>query len=101
VRLGNLQIESRDVHHQLKLEVLPGEIPPDDLIVELYAEPVSEGGPVRETTTADKEPASPGVLLYSVEVHATRAPGDYTPRVIACRPSTLLPLESTQILWRS
>jgi starch phosphorylase len=104
IHFGNLQIESNDSHHQFRLEVFPGEIPPDNLTVELYAEPVSEGGPIHVTMTIDnsnKQPASPGALLYSAEVPATRAPGDYTPRIIPRRPAALLPFESTQILWKS
>ena len=101
MRFGNLRIESRDSLRLFQLEVLPGNVRPDDLIVELYAEPVSGGDPARETMTASKEQVSPGVLLYSAEVPATRASSDYTPRVIPRRPSALLPLESTHILWKS
>jgi starch phosphorylase len=101
MRFGNLRIESRDSLRLFQLEVLPGNVRPDDLIVELYAEPVSGGDPVRETMTASTEQVSPGVLLYSAEVPATRASSDYTPRVIPRRPSALLPLESTHILWKS
>ena len=51
--------------------------------------------------SADQASASAGVLLYSVEVDATRPASDYTPRVLPRRPPGLLPLESTQILWRN
>jgi glycogen phosphorylase len=104
IRFGNLQIESHDGRHQFRLEVFPGEISPSDLTVELYAEPVSEGAPIHVAMTTDNSathPASSGVLLYSAQVSATRAPSDYTPHIIPRRPAGLLPLESTQILWRS
>jgi starch phosphorylase len=101
VRFGNLRIASRDGHHLFQLEVLPGDLHPDELIVELYAEPIPGGATVREAMTADKQPVSPGVLLYSTEVSATRASTDYTPRIISRRPSAFLPPELTQILWRS
>jgi starch phosphorylase len=99
VRLGNLRIESRDGHHLFQLEVLPGDLHLGDLTVELYAEPLSGGSTIREPMTADNQPVSPGTLLYSAEVPATRPSSDYTPRVLPRRPAALLPLESTRILW--
>jgi starch phosphorylase len=101
VRFGNLRIASRDGHHLFQLDVLPGDLHPDELIVELYAEPIPGGATVREAMTADKQPVSPGVLLYSTEVSATRASTDYTPRIISRRPGAFLPPELAQILWRS
>jgi starch phosphorylase len=99
VRLGNLRIESRDGHHLFQLEVLPGDLHPGDLTVELYAEPLSGGSTIREPMTADNQPVSPGTLLYSAEVTATRPSSDYTPRVLPRSPPALLPIESTHILW--
>ena len=51
--------------------------------------------------TAEKAGGAAGVLLYAAEVPATRPASDYTPRALPRRPPALLPLESTQVLWRS
>lgn len=99
VHLGNLRIESRDGHHQFQLQVLPGDVHPDDLTVELYAEPLSGGSTIHEPMIADNQSIAPGTLLYSAEVPAMRASSDYTPRVLPRRPPALLPIESTHILW--
>jgi len=51
--------------------------------------------------SVEKASGPAGVLLYAAEVAATRPASDFTPRVLPLRPAGLLPLESTQILWRS
>jgi starch phosphorylase len=102
VRFGALKVESQDGRSRFQVEVLPGDVQPDALRVELYAEPVPGGGPVVEAMSAEKtEGGAAGVLLYAAEVPATRPASDYTPRVLPRHPPALLPLESTQVLWRS
>ena len=101
VHFGALKVESQDGRTRFQVEVLPGEVQPDELRVELYANGASGDGPVVESMTAQKADGAAGVLLYSAEVAATRPVSDYTPRVLPRRPPGLLPLESTHILWRS
>ena len=101
LRFGALKVESKDGRTRFQVEVLPGDVPQDALRVELYAEPVAGGPPAIESMTAEKAEAAAGVLLYAAEVPATRPASDYTPRALPRRPPALLPLESTQVLWRS
>jgi starch phosphorylase len=100
VRFGELKVESLEGRTRFQVQVLPGDVAADELRVELYADGVSGGGPVVEAMTAQKSGGAAGVLLYAAEVAATRPASDYTPRVLPRRPPALLPLESTQILWR-
>ena len=69
--------------------------------MELYAEPVAGGPPAIEAMTAEKAGGAAGVLLYAAEVPATRPASDYTPRGFPVVRLRCLPLESTQVLWRS
>ncbi len=101
VCFGELKVESQDGRSRFQVEVFPGDVAVDDLRVELYAEVVSGGGPVIQEMTAEKGEGGAGVLQYVAEVDATRPASDYTPRVLPRRLPGLLPLESTQILWRS
>jgi starch phosphorylase len=101
VRFGALKVDSQDGRSRFQVEVFPGEVQPGNLIVELYADGVSGGGPVVQEMTAEKGEGGAGVLQYVAEADATRPASDYTPRVLPRRPPGLLPLESTQILWRS
>ena len=102
LRFGALKVESKNGRTRFQVEVLPGDVAAKDLRVELYAEPVA-GGDERdiEAMTACRQGSIPGVLLYAAEVPATRPAGDYTPRALPRRPPALLPLESTQFIWRS
>jgi starch phosphorylase len=101
VRFGALKVESHDGLTRFQVEVMPGEVKPDDLRVELYASGDSGEGAVVLTMTSLKAEGAQGVLQYTADVSATRPAGDYTPRVRPRRPPGLLPLESTHILWRS
>jgi len=101
LRFGALKVESKNGRTRFQVEVFPGDVAVDKLRVELYAEPVAGGGPVVEAMSAEKAGGAAGVLLFRAEVAATRPASDYTPRVLPRRPPALLPLESTQILWRS
>ncbi len=101
VSFGALKVESQVGRSRFQVEVLPGDVAPDNLRVELFAEGASGDGPVVEAMTAEKAEGIAGVLQYTAEVAATRPASDYTPRALPRRPPGLLPLESTQILWRS
>jgi starch phosphorylase len=101
VRFGDLKVDSQDGRSRFQVQVLPGEVHPDQLKVELYAESVSADGPVVEAMTAEKAEGAAGLLLYTADLPATRPASDYTPRVLPRRPPGLLPLESTLILWKN
>ena len=101
LRFGALNVESQNGRTRFQVEVLPGDVPQDELRVELYAEPVAGGPPAIEAMSAEMGIAPTGALLYAAEVPATRPASDYTPRALPRRPPALLPLESTQVLWRS
>lgn len=101
VWFGAMKVEARNGLNRFQVEVLPGDVASEDLRVELYAEGVSGDGPVVQAMSVEKASGPAGVLLYAAEVAATRPASDFTPRVLPLRPAGLLPLESTQILWRS
>jgi starch phosphorylase len=101
VRFGSVKIETLDGQHFFKVEVSPGNLIPDQLTVELYADSVQGGQPVLEVMTAG-EPRTdlPGVLTYSAQVSATRPASDYTARIIPHNLNVSVPLEALQILWQ-
>jgi starch phosphorylase len=101
VRFGTMRIETHDNQHFIEVEVLPGNLSLSDLRVELYASPVGSGGSVLATMTACEQ-CTDGkrIATYSVQVAATRAASDYTPRIVPCYPNASVPLEAAQILWQ-
>jgi starch phosphorylase len=101
VRFGAVEIETHDGQHFFQVKVFPGNLNPDQLQVELYADSVQGGRPVLEVMIAPKPSAdAPGVLTYSAHVSATRPASDYTARIIPHHPNASVPLEARQILWQ-
>ncbi len=101
-RFGSVDVRTHDGQHFFRVEVFPGNLDPDELRVELYAEPDQKSGSVAvEVMTACKSCANKGgALLYSAKVPADRPASDYTPRIIPHHPSASVPLEAPQILWQ-
>ena len=101
VRFGDVSIETRDGRHFFRVQLFPGEVNPENLSVELYANPVQKNGPAVETMTASQTRAdSTGALIYSAEIPATRPAGEYTARVVPQHANASVPLEAAQILWQ-
>jgi starch phosphorylase len=101
VQFGAVGIETHDGQHFFQVEVFPGNLNPDQLQMELYADSVQGGQPVIEVMIASKHSAvARGVLTYSAQVPATRPASDYTARVIPRHPNASVPLEARQILWQ-
>jgi starch phosphorylase len=102
VRFGSVDVRTHDGQQVIRVQIFPGSVDPDELRVELYAEPDQKSGSVAvEVMTACKACANPGgALLYSAEVPTGRPASDYTPRIIPHHPSASVPLEAAQILWQ-
>jgi starch phosphorylase len=98
VRLGQLKIETVDEHHAFEVEVFPGELDPNWVRVELYADGVGGGAPVRQEMKRCYELEASG-HVYAAQVPAARASTDYTARVIPHFRGAAVPLEVHQILW--
>ncbi len=97
----NLEVESDGHGHIFRLQVYLGELPPDWLRVELYAEPTEDGGeperiPMERKTTLA---GSAGGYLYQARVETQRPAGHYTPRLVPHHPAARPPLEMPAILW--
>jgi glycogen phosphorylase len=101
VRFGTVSVETHDLLHIFRVQVLPGDLPSDDLRVELYAEPLQQGESAVHPMTASAQGAdAKGIVTYSAQVAATRAASDYTPRIVPYHPGVSMPLEASQILWQ-
>ena len=101
VRFGTVSVETHDNLHVFRVQVFPGDLPLDDLRVELYAEPLREGeSAVQAMTATGKGADAKGIVTYSAQVAASRAASDYTPRVVPYHPGVSVPLEASQILWQ-
>jgi len=101
IRFGTVDIETHDGRHFFRIQVFPGDLNPQELRVELYANPGPGNGPAPKVMTVSKASADfPGAWIYSTEMPASRPASDYTPRIIPCHPTASVPLEASEILWQ-
>jgi starch phosphorylase len=101
LRLGEVKVETRGDKLAFELEVWFGELDPHSVRVELYAEGVGGGAPVRqEMKRGRRQAATAGTFVYSAVVAADRSASDYTPRVIPHRAGVSIPLEDSRIRWQ-
>jgi len=101
VHFGQFTVQKSSVGTLFRAEVFLGELSPEYIHVELYAEPLShDSEPDRIPMDRGEMLAGPGTgYLYHTIVTTSRPAGDYTPRVIPCHPEAAVPLEANFILW--
>ncbi len=101
VKTDQVKTDSDGTRHVFAVEVYLGEIHPDEVRVELYADGAGGQGPVREEMRRGRElEGERGGYVYSATVAADRPAQDYTPRVTPRREGVAAPLETAQILWQ-
>jgi starch phosphorylase len=97
VRLGKVTFETRDGQHLFEVQVWLGGLDPRAVRVELYADGVAGGAPVRQEMTrlrqADGE-------IFGASMPASRPPTDYTARLLPQYDSVSVPLEDARVLWQ-
>ncbi len=99
--LGPVRVESRDGRHEFAVEVHLGGLDVTSVHVELYAEPVDGRQPERHAMTCTRPlDGSDRDYEYVASVPASRATGDYTPRLLPNLPEAQTPLEAPYILWQ-
>ena len=101
LRFGEVKVETIGEQHLYEIQVYLDDLAPDAVQVELYAEGVEDGKPVRQEMKRDRQlVGASGGYVYSVSVSAARSPSDYTARVIPHFDDVAVPLEVSHILWQ-
>jgi starch phosphorylase len=101
LRFGEVRVSTSAEHHVFEVDLFLNDLPPNAVRVELYAEGINGGEPVRETMTYVRPaPDTERPRVYQATVPATRPASDYTARVVPQRPGVAVPLESNRILWQ-
>jgi len=100
IHWGNRDVQTVDGRHVFAVQVYLGEIQPDAVAVELYAES-EPGGECATWPLRRDQPLSgaAGGYHYVGEVPADRPPGYYTPRVVPAHAEALVPVEARYISW--
>jgi starch phosphorylase len=94
-------VETRGEQHVFEVEVWLHDLDCRAVRVELYADGVTGGAPVRQEMTLGRRLAgAAGGFLYGAAVPAARPAADYTARVMPQCAGVAIPLEDARILWQ-
>ena len=100
LRFGGVKVETKDKQHMFEAQLYLGDLDPNVVQVELYAEGIKDGKPALQVMTRI-EPATgiAGSYLYRAQVDAARPAADYTARVVPQHSGVAVPMEASYILW--
>jgi len=100
VRFTSLEVCTRQQNHVFRVHLDLGELHPDSVCVELYADAENGGACVREPMTrVERLGGIASGFVYTGEVQASRPAGDFTPRLVPFHAGASVPLEAPFILW--
>ena len=100
-RFGAVRVDTREGEHHFTVDVHPGGLHVDAIRVELFADAVHDGEPLRHMMTRGQAlEGSVGGYEYTASVPVSRPAGDYTPRLLSHHPEARTPLEAAHILWQ-
>ena len=101
LRFGEMQVETLDGQHVFDVQVHLDGLDPKAVRVELYADGVNGGSPVRQEMKLVRQLAgASGGHVYRAAVSASRPLMDYTARLIPHYDGAAVPLEAARILWQ-
>ena len=96
-----MHVETNGEQHLFEVQVYLNDLDPNRARVELYADGVNGGGPVRQEMERVRQVAgASGGYAYRAGVAAARPAADYTARVIPHYSGVAVPLEAARILWQ-
>jgi starch phosphorylase len=100
LRFGETRVETKQPWHFFQVQVYLGDLDPETVQVELFAEPVNGSERIRQKMARGEQLVAARGFNYSARVSAARPAGDYTPRVVPFHPGAQVPLEETRISWQ-
>ncbi|MDK2745351.1 MAG: alpha-glucan family phosphorylase [Nitrospira sp. BO4] len=101
LHFGDVTVETRDEQHLFEIQIDLKDLDPTAVRVELYADGINGGDPIRlEMTRVPQLAGASDGYLYSAAVSAARSSTDYTARLIPYREGVAMPLEIDLILWQ-
>jgi starch phosphorylase len=97
---GNVDVRTTDYGHEFRVQAYLGDVPPDAVSVQLYAEArPGEAHEVHAMTRDRPLSGAAGGFLWVAKVPSGRPARDYTPRMVPSHPAARVPAEAAFILW--
>ena len=101
LRFGEVKVETDGTQSVFEVQVFLNDLDPNAVRVELFADGVNGGGPVRQEMKRIRQlVGAAGGYAYRTPVSTVRPASDYTARVIPHGTGVAVPLEAAQILWQ-
>ncbi|MGD0909920.1 MAG: alpha-glucan family phosphorylase, partial [Candidatus Acidiferrales bacterium] len=101
LRFGEVKVETRGQQHLFEIQVYLNGLDTHAVRVELYADGISGGDPVREEMKcAGSLPDHAGGCVFHGAVNTSRPANNYTARIIPVHSGVAVPLESDRVLWQ-
>ena len=101
IYFGKSDYTIQDSQYLYKIPVYLEGIEPDNIVVQLYAEPQNGETPEIYNMTRDEQKGNEkNEFLFKVQLPSHRKISDYTPRIIPLFEGAIKPLELKQILWK-
>jgi len=101
VRFGDMNVRTDVARHTFEVEVYCNGLDPDAVRVELYADGINGGSPIRQEMKRVRRLAGPlDGSTYRATASTNRPATDYTPRIMPYRSGAAVPLETAHILWQ-
>lgn len=102
LHFGDLYVTTTDSSRHFTVQVYLGDIDPEWIRVEMYADPVQENDPpVR--IVMEPQGSIPGSVnghIFTADCPSTRPADHFTPRLLPFHPAAQVPLEASMILWK-
>ena len=101
MHFGEVKFESVDQYNKIEAQIYFGDLIPDTLQLELFANGIDGESPqVQKMIRGAKIEGTDNAYYYNASVSSGRPATDYTPRVIPNLPGVSVPLETNLILWQ-
>jgi starch phosphorylase len=100
LHFGGMKVETGGERHVFEVEVYLNQLDPNAVRVELFADGVNGGDPVRQAMERIRQFQGADGYFYSAAVSSNRPASDYTARVIPYCDGVAVPLEANRILWQ-
>jgi glycogen phosphorylase len=100
LRFGSTNVEQQGEQYLFHVQVFLGDIDPDAVRVELYADAQKDENPITYAMNRGELLAgATSAFTYTASVPTSRPIADYTPRLVPQHVGALVPLEAPFILW--
>jgi len=101
LHIGTPAVDSIDRGLHFTVPIYLGDIAPDDVRVEAYADPCEDGAPeIIELARGEPIAGTASGYIYATAARTSRPPEHFTVRVVPYHPSARIPSELALILWQ-